>query len=240
MTFLRSLLLKSEKIEDISIYPYCIPALQHLEMFNLENPVTFLVGENGCGKSTLIEAIAILAGFNPEGGSKNFNYSYQKTESHYFHAIKLVRNFKKERTGFFLRAETMFNISTHVLEQGLSEYGWENLHQMSHGEAFLWLMQNRFGENGLYILDEPEAALSPQRQLALLRIIHDLVQNGSQFIIATHSPILMAYPKAALFELDEKGIQPIKLEDTQHFLVTRDFLNNPKNFLRVLLTDPEN
>jgi predicted ATPase len=111
---------------------------------------------------------------------------------------------------------------------------------MSHGEAFLWLMQNRFGENGLYILDEPEAALSPQRQLALLRIIHDLVQNGSQFIIATHSPILMAYPNAALFELDEKGIQPIKLEDTQHFLVTRDFLNNPKNFLRVLLTDPEN
>jgi predicted ATPase len=151
-----------------------------------------------------------------------------------------VRNFKKERTGFFLRAETMFNVSTHVLEQGLSEYGWENLHQMSHGEAFLWLMQNRFGENGLYILDEPEAALSPQRQLALLRIIHDLVQNGSQFIIATHSPILMAYPNAALFELDEKGIQPIKLEDTQHFLVTRDFLNNPKNFLRVLLTDPEN
>jgi predicted ATPase len=131
----------------------------------------------------------------------------------------------------------MFNVSTQIIDNHLSEYGWEDLHRKSHGEAFLWLMQNRFRGNGLYVLDEPEAALSPQRQLALLRIIHDLVRQGSQFIIATHSPILMAYPNSTCYLLDQQGVSSTTLEETEHFQVTRDFVNNPQRMLHYLFEE---
>jgi predicted ATPase len=235
LNFLREIHLGKEKNIDRRVYPFSIPAVKNLNVLDLDHPVIFLVGENGSGKSTFIEAIAILAGFNPEGGSKNFSFSYHASESSLCDHLKLVRNFRKEKTGFFLRAETLFNVSSQILENDLSLYGWEDLHQKSHGEAFLWLMQNRFGSNGLYFLDEPEAALSPQRQLALLTILHDLVQRGSQFIIATHSPILMAYPKAQIYHLSENGIQKISYEDSEHYQVSREFLANPQRFLYHLL-----
>ena len=150
--------------------------------------------------------------------------------------MTLVRNPQREKTGFFLRAETMFNVATEIEQGGYHVYGWENLHTRSHGEAFLWLMQNRFSQNGLYILDEPESALSPQRQLAALRLIHELVVRGSQFIIATHSPILMAYPDATLYWLDEKGIQEKTLAETEHYQVTLDFLTQTKTILHHLMS----
>ena len=235
MNFLREVCLDKEKMKNKDVYPFTIPAVQTLDVLDIDHPVTFFVGENGSGKSTFVEAIAILAGFNPEGGSKNFSFSYHASESDLCEHLKLVRNFCKEKTGFFLRAETLFNVSSHILENDLSLYGWEDLHQKSHGEAFLWLMQNRFGSNGLYFLDEPEAALSPQRQLALISILYDLVQRGSQFIIATHSPILMAYPQAQIYCLSEVGINKITYEESEHFQVTREFLLNPQSFLFHLL-----
>ena len=235
MNFLREVCLLKEKVKDTEQYPFSIPAVKNLNILDLDHPVIFLVGENGSGKSTFIEAIAILSGFNPEGGSKNFSFSYHASESNLCDYLKLVRNFRKEKTGFFLRAETLFNVSSQIVENDLSLYGWEDLHQKSHGEAFLWLMQNRFGSNGLYFLDEPEAALSPQRQLALLSVMHDLVQRGSQFIIATHSPILMAYPKARIYNLSEAGIKKIAYEESEHYLVIREFLANPQSFLFHLL-----
>jgi predicted ATPase len=200
------------------------------------NPgVTFFIGENGSGKSTFIEAIALKAGFNPEGGTKSFTSSQRPSESNLCDAIRLVRGVRRERTGFFLRAETMFNVSTEA--EDYREYGWEALHEMSHGEAFLWIAMNRFVGGGLYILDEPESALSPQRQLALLARMHQLVTAGSQFIISTHSPILMAYPGATLYLLDENGVSRVQYEETEHYEITRMFLQNPSRMLKTLLGD---
>ncbi len=196
-----------------------------------------LIGENGSGKSTLIEAIAIAAGLNPEGGSKNFDYSLRPSESSLHNALRLVRNPTRERSAFFLRAETMFNVSTEIETRGLFAYGWEDLHSRSHGEAFLWVVQNRFHEKGLYVLDEPESALSPQRQLSLLRLIHDLASAGAQFVLATHSPILMAYPDATLYHLTDQGIGAVDYRETEHYVITKSFLESPDRFLRELFRD---
>lgn len=233
--FIRELSLIRDAVPSFDDYPYCIPAVRQLDRLPLNSAVTFFVGENGSGKSTFVEAMAILAGFNPEGGTKNFNLRLRPSESSLYQHLKLIRNAQREKTGFFLRAETMFNVATEVEEGAYAEYGWENLHERSHGEAFLWLMQNRFGSNGLYLLDEPESALSPQRQLAAIRIIHDLVSQGSQFIIATHSPILLAYPNATIYWLDENGLREKPYTETEHFQLTKDFLNNHKLMLRHLL-----
>ena len=233
--FIRELVLQREQVASFDTYPYSIPAVRQLDRLPLHSAVTFFVGENGSGKSTFIEAIAINAGFNPEGGTKNFNSRLHPSESSLYEQLQLVRNVQREKTGFFLRAETMFNVATEVEHGGYKEYGWQDLHVRSHGEAFLWLMQNRFGRNGLYILDEPESALSPQRQLAALRIIHELVAQGSQFIIATHSPILMAYPDATLYWLDENGLSETTLTETDHYKVTADFLSNTEVMLKHLL-----
>jgi predicted ATPase len=197
--------------------------------------VTFLVGENGSGKSTLIEAIAIKAGFNPEGGTKNFRVSNRPSESVLHQSLRLVRGTRRERGGFFLRAETMFNVFTEAEEY--REDGWEDLHEKSHGEAFLWVAMNRFHANGLYILDEPESALSPQRQLAFLGRVHQLVRGGGQFVISTHSPILMAYPEARIFSLDGDGIREVGYEDTEHYAVTKAFLQNPGRMLREIFRE---
>ncbi len=200
--------------------------------------VTFFVGENGSGKSTLVEAIAVAAGFNAEGGSKNFNFATRSTESELHEHVSLVRGTKRERDGYFARAESLYNVATQVDDLGVSGYGDRSLHAQSHGEAFLALAMHRFRGNGLYILDEPEAALSPSRQLSLLVIVDQLVrERASQLIIATHSPILMAYPEARIYLLGAPSgaIETIAYEDTEHYQITRDFLTDRRAFLRELL-----
>ena len=224
-------------VRDRGEYPYSIPAIQRLGVLEFHPKVTFLVGENGSGKSTLVEAIAAAARFNPEGGSKATSFQTTRSESELYRNLRLIRNTQRERDGFFLRAESFFNVATTLDELGVSmaRYGGKSLHQQSHGESFLALVENRFGEDGLYLLDEPEAALSPQRQLSLLVLMDELVQRARcQFVIATHSPILMAYPDASLLELSDEGIRPVTLEETEHFRVTRDFLAAPERFFRTL------
>lgn len=232
---LRHIELMREKVPDWSAYPFAIPAVSKLPRLELNPQVTFFVGDNGSGKSTLIEAIAIKAGFNPEGGTKNFTTALRPSESNLHEYLRLARGARREAGGFFLRAETMFNVSTEA--EGYREYGWEDLHDKSHGEAFLWVAVNRFRDRGLFILDEPESALSPQRQLALLGRMHQLVSKGSQFIISTHSPILMAYPDATIYSLSRGGIEQVSYRDTEHYAVTKTFLQDPDKMLRELFAD---
>jgi predicted ATPase len=232
---LRHLELVPDRIADWTAHPFSIPAVARMGRLDLDRPVTFLVGENGSGKSTLIEAIAIKAGFNPEGGSKNFTGRHRPSESALHAHTRLARGARREKTGFFLRAETMFNVSTEA--EGYREYGWQDLHEKSHGEAFMWVMLNRFHGGGLYVLDEPEAALSPTRQLAMLAQMHELVKEGSQFVVSTHSPILMAYPGARIFVLDRDGVQEVRYEDTEHYAVTKRFLQDPAGMLQQLFDE---
>ena len=220
-----------------------IPAIRTLTELKLTRPITFFAGENGSGKSSLLEAIAAAYGFNPEGGSKNFNFSTQESHSRLFNRLRLVKGVPYARDGFFLRAESFYNVATEVdrLDREapspsfLKSYGGKSLHQQSHGESFLALALNRFQANGLYILDEPEAALSPSRQLTLLARFHQLVQQNAQFLIATHSPLLMAYPDAEILWLDDVGMRPVSYTDTEHYLITRRFLENPTRMLGILL-----
>ncbi len=235
--FLLSVTLLRDRVSSFDEYPFSIPAVRALDSLRFDPRITFFIGENGSGKSTLIEAIATLAGFNPEGGSKNFRFATRPSESSLHTALRLARGARREKTGFFLRAETLFNLATEVEQQALFAYGWEDMHTKSHGEAFLWLVRERFRAQGLYILDEPEAALSPQRQLAMLRLVHELVQKECQFIIATHSPILMAYPKATIYHLSSEGITAMAYEKTEHFQVTQGFLMRHHEYLRHLLSE---
>ncbi len=227
-------------------YLNSIPAIGALRTLALKKPVTFLVGENGSGKSTLLEAVAVGFGFNPEGGSRNFNFNSVETHSGLHEVLRLVKGNPRPKDGFFLRAESFYNVASEVdrLDDDpahlfLNSYGGKSLHAQSHGESFLSLMLNRFWGNGLYLLDEPEAALSPSRQLTLLSRIHSLVKARSQFIIATHSPILMAYPDAQILLLDERGITPITFEQTEHYQITRSFLENPKRMLDILMDEDD-
>lgn len=242
--FIRSVELLREKVPDASAYPWGLPSLRTLESLKLDPHVTFLVGENGCGKSTLLEAIAIAAGMNPEGGSRNFHFGTYRSESALSQTLRIVRGVRRPRTDFFLRAESFFNLATEVErldeEPGRSppiksSFGGKSLHAVSHGESFMALANHRFGPQGLYLLDEPEAALSPQRQLALLSRMHDLVRERSQFIVATHSPILLAYPEATIYLLSERGIEQVEYEETEHYALTRDFLMDREKYLRRLL-----
>ncbi len=220
-----------------------IPAIAKLSVLELNAPVTFFIGENGSGKSTLIEAIAINYGFNPEGGTKNFNYSTFVSHSELHNSIVLHKGVKRPKDGFYLRAESFYNFATEVnrLDEGtntlIGSYGGKSLHAQSHGESFISLVANRFGGRGLYILDEPEAALSPTRQLSLLTLIHDLVADDSQFIIATHSPLLMAYPGAEILELSDNGITLKNYVETEHYTVYRNFLENPQRMLELLFQE---
>jgi len=234
--------LVADRVPDSERYPYNIPAVAKLGTLELHPKVTYFVGENGSGKSTLVEAIAVAAGFNAEGGTKNFNFATRRSDSALFEAIQLRRGVRREGDGFFLRAESLYNVGTEIealekVQSGLiALYGGKSLHDQSHGESFMALMQNRWRNPGLYLLDEPESALSPQRQLALLRLIHEHVtEKRSQFIISTHSPILMAYPDAQVYELDSTGIHPVAYEDTEHFRITSDFLAHREAYLRHLL-----
>jgi predicted ATPase len=235
--YLKSISLRREQVPSFDAYPYCIPAVRALHSLELDPRVTFFVGENGSGKSTLVEAIAVAAGFNAEGGSKNFNFATRRTESELHQHLHLVRGSKRERDGYFVRAESLYNVATQIEDLEVTGYGDRSLHAQSHGEAFLALAMNRFWGNGLYILDEPEAALSPTRQLSLLVIIDRLVrERASQLIIATHSPILMAYPESRIYLLgaESGAIETIRYEDTEHYQISRDFLTDWRAFLREL------
>lgn len=212
-----------------------------------EKPVTFLVGENGTGKSTLLEAVAAASGFNPEGGTRNFTFSTRATHSELYRHLTIARH-AHPKDGFFLRAESFYNLASNIDEMDrepsfspplIDSYGGVSLHAQSHGESFLALIGNRFGGDGLYLLDEPEAALSPSRLMTLLAYIHGLVQKHSQFLIATHSPILMAYPGATVYELTEDGIRAVDYRETEHYQLTRRFLEKPERMLRYLLEEPE-
>lgn len=222
-----------------SSYLARLPAVKSLGEGELcfNAPVTFLVGENGTGKSTLLEAVAVAAGFNAEGGTRNFNFSTAHTESELHEYLTLVRG-RYPRDGFFLRAESFYNVASNIDEMDvIASYGGVSLHEQSHGESFLALVQNRFGGEGLYILDEPEAALSPSRMLTLMCEMDRLVKADSQLIIATHSPILMAFPGAELFELSERGIRPVEYRETEHYQLTRRFLENPERMLHYLFEE---
>jgi len=245
--YLREIGLKREKIADFNQYPFVIPAVRKLEILTFHPDVTFLVGENGIGKSTLLEAIAVALGFNPEGGSKNFRFNTRASHAELFRYLKIVRSFRRPRDGYFLRAESFFNVATEIerLDEGpnassddsiIKAYGGLSLHEQSHGESFWSLVLHRFRGHGLYILDEPEAALSPKRQLLMLRRIHELVEKESQFIISTHSPLLLAYPRAKIVALDERGFRETGYEQTDPYRITREFLNEPRKMLDRLLT----
>ncbi len=235
-SYLAEIQLKPTAPVDPPAFPFTLPALRSFERLALHPNVTFLVGENGSGKSTLLEAIAIGMGFNAEGGSRGFNFATRASHSDLWEHLRLVRGIERPRDGYFLRAESFYNVGSEIERLGVQEYyGNTPLHEQSHGEAFLTLFMKRFRSNGFYALDEPEAALSPQRQLALLGRLHDLVGERCQFVIATHSPILMAYPNATIYAFGEDGIREVAYEDTEHYRVTRDFLANPARMLKVLM-----
>ena len=211
-----------------------VRSLAALGTLELTRPVTFLVGENGTGKSTLLEAVAVAAGFNAEGGTRNFQFSAARTESDLHQYLTLIRTISP-RDGYFLRAESFYNAASYLDELdrtpfcggALASYGGKSLHQQSHGESFLALVENRFGGDGLYLLDEPEAAL-----------LRQLEGQGSQFLIATHSPILMAYPGAEVLELSGAGIRSVDYRQTEHYQLTRRFLEDPERVFHYLFGEP--
>lgn len=241
--FLRQIKFSRAEGRDTTEYPFNIPAFRGVEAIELTRPVTFLIGENGTGKSTLLEAVAEKCGFHAGGGNRNHRFVYHATESNLGESLVLSW-MPKVSDGFFVRAETFYQLATYIDEiaqdepQFYESYGGRSLHTVSHGEAFLALFQSRFGRRGIYILDEPEAALSPMRQLAFLRLIWQLVETGrAQFIIATHSPVLLAYPEADIYSLNESPLRQVEYEQTEHYQLTREFLNDRRRFFRELFTD---
>ncbi|MBI2897664.1 MAG: AAA family ATPase [Deltaproteobacteria bacterium] len=219
---------------DRSRHPFDIPAFEKGIDIELASRVTFFVGENGSGKSTLLEAIATSCGFGLRGGNRDHTFQVDDPRTELGRALRLSW-LPKVTEGFFMRAESFFDFATYIeTVSDMRAYGGKSLHAQSHGESFLALFSNRF-EQGIYILDEPEAALSPQRQLAFLRVIHDLESPGhAQFLISTHSPIVLAYPGAALLSLDGDGIRPVEYRQTEHYRVTKDFLDCPERFFKHL------
>jgi predicted ATPase len=250
--FIESISLATERVPGFDRYPYNLPAvtgLARLGTLPLHPCITFFVGENGSGKSTLLEAMAVYLELNAEGGSKNFKFATRETHSPLHESLRMMFNRgRRARDTFFLRAESFYNVATDIEKQPVTahdrqsivrSYGAIPLHEQSHGEAFLTMFTKRFGADGLYLLDEPEAALSPTRQMSLLTQLHDLTTIGlSQLIIATHSPIVMAYPNAWIYSFSQSGISRIEYRQTEHFKVTKQFLDRPERMLDVLLEPP--
>lgn len=240
--YVSSLALRHDTLDSFERFPFSLPSVRHLDRLDLHPKVTYFIGENGSGKSTLLEALAVSLGFNAEGGSKNFNFGTRRSHSELHEHLRVAKGFRRPKDGFFLRAESFFNVATEIenLDRGpggppiINSYGGISLHEQSHGESFLALLMKRFRGKGLYLLDEPEAALSPQRQLAVLARIHNLIMDDSQFVIATHSPILMAYPDARIYQFGASGISEVTYRDTEHYRVTHDFLADPERMMQVL------
>lgn len=228
---LREIELVWDDIVDRQSYPFDIPALAGLGVLPLDAPVTFLVGENGSGKSTLVEAVAIAAGLNAEGGSRHLTFSHRTTESS-LHQHLVLRWSRRPSTAFFLRAETLFNTAT-----AYEAVGTPGLHARSHGQQVIDVALNLLHPGGLYLMDEPEAALSMRGQLKLLARMHELVTGGGQFLVATHSPVLLAFPGALIYQLDGEGVRPVAYQDTEPVELTRSFLEAPERFFRHLFSD---
>jgi predicted ATPase len=241
--FVRAIRLKRDEVPSFDAYPFSIPAIRTLDRLKLHPAVTFLIGENGMGKSTLIEALALRSGLNAEGGSRNFNFKTRASHSDLHRYLVLEKSHPYPKDVYFLRAESFYNVATEIerLDEGQGgppigpAYSDRGLHEQSHGQSFFALLMNRLRGDGFYIFDEPEAALSPKRQMSALVRIDDLVKCRSQLVIATHSPILLAYPDAVIYELSDDGIHERKYEETDNFRVTRDFLNRHEKLLSILL-----
>lgn len=246
--FVSSFCLKRERVPSFDHYPFNIPAVRALDRLELHPAVTFFVGENGSGKSTILEALAVRLDFNAEGGSKDHKFATQTTHSELHEFLSVERVFGRRATdGWFLRAESFYNLAS-VVERAEKDappgppfraYGGRSLHAQSHGESFLALLSNRLQGGGIYLFDEPEAALSPQRQLSALTLLHRLVYHRSQMVIATHSPIFLAYPHARIYEFGEHGIRPVAYADTEHYRITKDFLNRHERMLDILLDEED-
>lgn len=224
---------------DRSSYLWQIPALKGMSYLSFRNPITFFVGENGSGKSTLLEAIAVAYGFNAEGGTKNYSFSTYDSHSELCEAIRISKGISRPKSGYFLRAESFYNVATKEREYADLAHPSERYHEKSHGESFLAIAQNYMGADGIYIFDEPEAALSPQRQLTLLLEIYNCVQAGSQFIIVTHSPILLGLPQAEILTFDNGTIHACAYEETDSYQVTEMFINHREQLLKRLLNRTE-
>ena len=241
--FIEKIWLDRTRISDPNHYAFALPAIKSFTEMRLHPKVTFFVGENGSGKSTLLEALAVANGLNAEGGSRNFQFSTRDSHSDLYKALRVEKLHALIPDAWFLRAESLFNVATQIEELDeipsdsmkiIKSYGDLSLHEQSHGESFMALVENRF-KQGLYFLDEPEAALSPQRQLQFLILLDRLVKNKSQLVIATHSPIIMAYPHAQIMLFTRDGIVPTDYKDTEHFRITKLFLDGPQRMLKHLL-----
>ncbi len=236
---LREVWLDEGRLSDLSAFPFAMPAVRALtEPLRLHPMVTFLIGENGSGKSTIVEALASKFDLDAEGGDTVLTFVHRQADTSLADALVLARGPRKPSMRYFLRAESFFNVAHHVDEHSgaLAAHGGRALHGMSHGESFLTLVLERFAPGGLFLLDEPEAALSPQGCMTLLRRMRELTLDGAQFVVATHSPLLLAYPDAFIYALGDRGIELVEYEDTEHYRLTRSFLEEPGRFLHHLFS----
>nr|WP_227591459.1 AAA family ATPase [Acinetobacter sp. Marseille-Q1620] len=225
-SYIRSMQILSPERLDWAAYPFVIPAVNDLEKIEFHPNVTFFVGENGSGKSTILEALALGLGFSEEGGTRNVSLSTASTSSGLHQSLRIIKGYHKPQDYYFLRAESFYNVATYMHELNyLQGYGG-TIHHRSHGEAFMSVITHKLKGNGLYLFDEPEAALSPAMQMTALSMLHQLCRSRSQFVIATHSPILLAYPYAKIYQFSDTGIREISYEDTDHYRMTKDFLIN--------------
>jgi len=229
---------EKEAVSTPNNYPFNIPFLNKFDKIEFHEDITIIVGENGSGKSTLIEAIATNLGLSAEGGTKNFNLNSANDISDLSNFLKLSKSYKKPVDYYFLRGESFYNVANFMddlTEASRSGYGDIKLNKQSHGEAFFAVLKHKLRGNGLYIFDEPESALSPSRQLAAMAVIQQLIQKESQFIIATHSPILMAYPKAKILMIGEEGVEEVQFEDTEHYRIYKRFFSDYKSLINQIL-----